>query len=267
VVYDVNTDEFQFATIGRNTYAWYQMMTNNASSGLMNFSYKDGIGARTDRATHYTNNYLWAPEGDPYGFVLRSRYATINGTGWDDVVVTTTGHLPKSSDYTTYDPATIIADNTNAYNATYTNRANTGGIRFDKNQIIHHLNGEGVATSDGAANAIYEMFTGDVSYTNSFLMHPTSSYIDLKNTNFTSYYMMHDTGTHKAKLVAGAANTLKSNADANWRLVTTAEQLWPYFEHAGYVGGLDPVKAQNFSNMDLYSQLKAYLDNPSMERE
>lgn len=271
VVYEVNTDEFQFATSGRNTYAWYQMMTNNASSGLMNFSYKDGVGARTGQSTHYTNNYLWAPEGDPYGFVLRSRYATINGTGWDDVVVTTTGHLPKSSDYTTYDPATIIAGDANAYNATYTNSASTGGVRFDNKQIIHYLQGEngphGAATSDGAANAIYEMFTGDASYNNSFLMHPTSSYIDLTNTNFVSYYMTHDTGTHQAKLVAGSANTLKNNADANWRLATTAEQLWPYFEHAGYVGGLDPVKAQNFSNQELHTLIKEYLDNPSMKRE
>lgn len=272
VVYDVNTDEFQFATSGRNTYAWYQMMTNNASSGLMNFSYKDGVGARTGQATHYTNNYLWAPEGDPYGFVLRSRYATVNGTGWDDVVVTTTGHLPKSTDYTTYNPATVIAeDGAKAYNATYTNPASTGGIRFDNKQIIHYLKDEvgslGTATSDGAANAIYEMFTGDASLGNSFLMHPTDAYMDLKDTEFTSYYMKHDTETHEAKLVLGTANTLKNNAEANWRLATTAEQLWPYFEYAGYVGGLDPVKAQNFSNQELRTLLKEYIDNPSMERE
>ena len=268
VVYEVNTEEFQFATSGRNTYAWYQMMTNNASSGLMNFSYKDGVGARTDRATHYTNNYLWAPEGDPYGFVMRSRYATINGTGWNDVAVTTTGHLPKKADYTSYDQATIIAGDANAYNATYTNSVgNSGGNLFDNKLIIHHLGGEELATNDGAANAIYEMFTGDASFTNSFMMHPTSAYIDLTNTDFVSYYMMHDTGTNKAKLVSSSAKLLKNDADANWRLATTAEQLWPYFENAGYVGGLDPVKAQNFSNMELHTQLKEYIDNPSMERE
>jgi len=95
VVYEVIPEEFRFATRGRNTTAWYQMMTNNAADGLMNFTYREGIGARMDRTEHYTNNYLWAPEGDPYGFVLRSRYATINGTGWDNVAVTTKGLLPK----------------------------------------------------------------------------------------------------------------------------------------------------------------------------
>lgn len=250
VVFDVNTNEFNFATLGRNTYAWYQMMTNNASSGLMNFSYKDGIGARTDATEHYTNNYLWAPEGDPYGFVLHSRYANNNGTGWNDVVVTTTGALPKKSNYKEYTPGDATG-----YEASYTGSGNN----YDNKEIIH--------TTDGVANAVYEMFTGTNTNNNSFLMHPTSAYIDHSNIDFNSYYMIHDTGDNKAKLVSRAGRLLKTENDANWRLATTPEQLWPYFEHAGYVGGLDPVKAQNFSNLELRTQIKEYLDNPSMERE
>ena len=250
VVFDVNTNEFHFATMGRNTYAWYQMMTNNASSGLMNFSYKDGIGARTDASEHYTNNYLWAPEGDPYGFVIHSRYANNNGTGWNDVVVTTTGALPKKSNYKEYTPGAATD-----YEATYTGSGN----KYDNKEIIH--------TTDGVANAVYEMFTGTNTNNNSFLMHPTSAYIDHSNIDFNSYYMIHDTGDNKAKLVSRAGRLLKTENDANWRLATTPEQLWPYFEHAGYVGGLDPVKAQNFSNLELRTQIKEYLDNPSMERE
>ncbi len=268
VVFDVNSNEFNFATMGRNTYAWYQMMTSNASNGLLKFSYKDGVNAHTGLSEHYTNEYLWAPEGDPYGFVLHSRYANNNGTGWNDVVVTTTGQLPKKDNYTTYDEAAIIAERSDAYDATYTGSGNlVSNIRFDNKQIIHHRNGEGVATSDGAVNAIYEMFTGDASFTNSYLMHPTSAYIDHSNIDFNSYYMIHDTGSNTAKLVARAGRLLKTDVNANWRLATTPEQLWPYFEHAGYVGGLDPVKAQNFSNLELRTQIKEYLDNPSMERE
>ena len=87
-------------------------------------------------------------------------------------------------------------------------------------------------------------------------MHPTSAYIDHSNIDFNSYYMIHDTGDNKAKLVSRAGRLLKTENDANWRLATTPEQLWPYFEHAGYVGGLDPVKAQNFSNLELRTQIK-----------
>ena len=262
VVYEVIPEEFQFATRGRNTTAWYQMMTNNDADGLMNFTYKNGIGARLDRIEHYTNNYLWAPEGDPYGFVLRSRYATINGTGWDNVAVTTKGHLPKSStdpveaDYT---PAEIEAGAISKFQANYTNEA-----QFDDKRIIHKLKGEGEddATSDGPSNAVYEMFTGNAAYTNSFLMHPTSAYINTADTDFESYYMTHDTKTNISKLVLTSGRALQTNADANWSLHATAEQLLPYFERAGYVGGLDPKKAtDDFSYHDYYEQLKAAKKN------
>ena len=260
VVYEVIPEEFQFATRGRNTTAWYQMMTNNDADGLMNFTYKNGIGARLDRIEHYTNNYLWAPEGDPYGFVLRSRYATINGTGWDNVAVTTKGRLPKRDDNTAETDYTTdeLNDGTgkiSKFQANYTNEA-----QFDDKRIIHKLKGEGEddATSDGPSNAVYEMFTGNAAYTNSFLMHPTSAYINTADTDFKSYYMTHDTKTNISKLVLTSGRALQTNADANWSLHATAEQLLPYFERAGYVGGLDPKKAtDDFSYHDYYEQLKA----------
>ena len=251
VVYQVKPTEFEFARNGRNTTAWYQMMTNNDNDGLMNFSYKDGIGARLDRSEHVTNNYLWAPEGDPYGFVLRSRYATINGTGWDDVAVTTTGHLPKDES----DPVETGADK---LKATYTGSSNsTSPITFNDKHIIHAKKGDTGVTTDGATNAVYEMFEGD--YQNSFLMHPTSAWTDNNDADFMSYYMVHAGTT--ASLAYRSGLDMRSNADANWRLLTSPEQLWPYFARAGYVGGLDPAKAQSFSNDELYNTLKEYMDN------
>lgn len=259
VVYEVNPDQFRFADKGRNTTAWYQMMTNNERDGLMNFTYKDGIGARLDRHEHYTNNYLWAPEGDPYGFVMRSRYATINGTGWDDVVVTTTGHLPKSS--------TDTADSGDAaLRATYTGRANTSNpIPFNNKRVVHRLSTDADADTDGATNAVYEMFVGE--YPNSFLMHPTSAWTDNTNSDFNSYYLIHNTTDNTTALTLQSATALSGNADANWRLQTTAEQLWPYFERAGYVGGLEPVVANTFANRQLANRLKEYVEDENLTRE
>lgn len=242
VVYEVIPEAFQFAWRGRNTTAWYQMMTNNSADGLMNFSYKDGIGARLDRTTHYTNNYLWAPEGDPYGFILRSRYATINGNGWDNVAVTTKGALPTKADHATYTESANAAD----YEAKYTD--NTA---FDDKRIIHMT-----TPTHGPSNAVYEMFTGDAAYSQSFLLHPTSAYIDTDNSSFESYYMVHDTETHKSKLVKAQSRTMQTNADANWQLKATADQLLPYFERAGYVGGIRPEKASEFTYQDYYSKLQ-----------
>lgn len=252
VVYEVLPETFQFAYKGRNTTAWYTMMTNNADDGLLNFSYKDGIGARTDRTTHYTNNYLWAPEGDPYGFLMRSRYATINGSGWRNVAMTTKGHLPKESDHESYSESTITSAYAKAYEATYTNQT-----AFNDKRIIHSLDVDDTEStkSDGPSNAVYEMFTGDAAYGQSFLLHPTSAYIDVTNSNFESYYMTHETASNKTKLVKSQSRTLQLSADANWRLLATPDQLLPYFERSGYVGGLDPAKAQSYKNQDYFSQL------------
>ncbi len=252
VVYEVIPEAFQFAWRGRNTTAWYQMMTNNSADGLMNFTYSHGIGARQDRREHYTNNYLWAPEGDPYGFILRSRYATINGNGWDNVAVTTKGALPKKDNYDTYSETAILAENPQAYDAKYTD--NTA---FNDKRIIH------VTTpTHGPSNAVYEMFTGDAGFTNSFLMHPTSAFIDTTDPNFTSYYMIHDTGSNISKLTNASARELQEDADANWTLRATAEQLLPYFERAGYVGGINPARATaDFNYQDYYTILRNAVTN------
>ena len=281
VVYEVNTDRFRFADRGRNTTAWYSMMTNNDVDGLMNFSYREGIGARQDKTHHYTNNYLWAPEGDPYGFVLRSRYATVNGTGWDDVAVTTRGKLPKGKDSsgqliykaadsaegTVYDESAALATAADVQ-ATYTSRnTSSGGIPFSNKRIIHRRAGQDGATTDGATNAVYEMFVG--SNSESFLMHPTAAWMDNSDSEHESYFLKHSTSTtstgtiggmeyagHHAYLVKGTMKDLLGNADANWRMKATSEQLVPYFKRSGYVGGLDPLKMQDFTIQNYQSQLE-----------
>ena len=239
VVYEVNTDQFRFADKGRNTTAWYQLMTNNERDGLMNFSYQKGIGAQQGRANHYTNDYLWAPEGDPYGFVLRSRYATINGTGWDDMAVTTTGTLPKEDDR----QPTIVPE---GLKADYTGKGKTTPIDYDRRKIVNN-------SSDGAKNAVYEMFIG--SFNESFLMHPTAAWMDNSDSEHESYYMTHNTAGNTTQLTKAASSDLVSNADANWQLLATTSQLLPYFQRAGYVGGLQPLRALNFANEEMYNLL------------
>ncbi len=283
VIYEVNPNTFRFAQAGRNTTAWYQMMTNNyTADGLLNFSYKDGIGGRLDRTHHYTNNYLWAPEGDPYGFVLRSRYATINGTGWDDVAVTTEGKLPKGED--TWGSAIYIDGNGNTslyteltdtehddVKASYTGNSSSSKIPFNHKRIIHRRQGDKInplgsdddsnkVQTDGATNAVYEMFIGG--YDGSFLMHPTAAWMDNSDVDHQSYYMVHETTTHegytahRAYLEKFKADELRYMADANWRLECTPAQLLPYFERAGYVGGLQPTVAENFTNQEYYNRLR-----------
>lgn len=267
VVYTINDDEFRFSDKGRNTTAWYSMLTQNDNDGLMNFSYREGIGARHGREVHYTNNYLWAPEGDPYGFVMHSRYATVNGTGWDDVVVTTAGKLPTAVDAvkdkvgtidyaTAYSPGETL-DKADSDGAVYTGYY--GNIRYLHDRITHPGRGT-LRPTWGARNAVYEMFAGN--YERTFLMHPTSAYVDVSGDKFGSFYMVHNTSRHGAELhYYNDAKTIRSDKDANWRMMTTPEQLLPYFSRSGYVGGLEPDIANRFENQSLYSTLRYYKDN------
>ena len=266
VVYDVDPKQFRFSDKGRNTTAWYSMMTDNAQDGLMNFSYKDGIGARPDRTVHYTNNYLWAPEGDPYGFILHSRYATINGSGWDNIVVTTPGRLPQMGE-SVQDKIGTLADYTQAYienetltpadadAAIYTGRYDND-IQFSQRRIVHNKRSATVATW-GPTNAVYEMYEGN--YSNAFLMHPTAAYVNTTADKFSSFYMLHKPQTATTELKYSAdVSDLRSNKDANWHLITTPEQLLPYFDRSGYVGGLQPNVANRQQNRNYYTRLQEF---------
>lgn len=277
VVYDVDPKQFRFSDKGRNTTAWYSMMTDNAQDGLMNFSYKDGIGARPDRTVHYTNNYLWAPEGDPYGFILHSRYATINGSGWDNVVVSTTSLLPTSKlvdqnllrenqmvkvsfESTYYDDTETTASGDLATDiAIYTGQE--AQVSFNQRRIVHPGRGETVngqkRRSWSATNAVYEMYEG--SYGNAFLMHPTAAYVNTTADKFSSFYMVHKPQTATTELEYSADVTdLRANKDANWHLITTPEQLLPYFDRSGYVGGLQPNVANRQQNRNYYARLQEF---------
>lgn len=104
VVYSFNTDEdftdqkdyvanptFRFETDNTNssTTKWYTAESRSAIPFLVNYKYTGTlVGASAGRDQHYTNDHLWCPVGDPYGFYLHNRYCTKNGNGWNEVMTT-----------------------------------------------------------------------------------------------------------------------------------------------------------------------------------
>ena len=298
VVYDVDEQQFRFSDIGRRTTAWYTMLNKHTETvdvtddeghtmtldhpmaGLMNFSYKDGIGARLDRSVHYTNNYLWAPVGDPYGFVLHNRYATVNGTGWRNIVVTTPDWLPtrewvtngtqnwfSDEGYSPFQLGDLTKQNlkANGQKLTYTN-ATDHGISFYEGRVVHQHRTAGRDT-DGANNAVYEMMTTNSNTDGTFLMHPTADYINPKDANFNGFYVTHTIDEHKNHelvLTLMDAATARNNDEANWKLETTPEQLLPYFQRSGYVGGLKPEIAATSTAQAYQTQLEQYVAGGSL---
>ena len=68
---------------------WYTFETNDETPYLANFTYKDNImKGKEGRIGHYTNEFLWSPVGDPYGFKMYNRYVYKNG-GQPEYVMTT----------------------------------------------------------------------------------------------------------------------------------------------------------------------------------
>lgn len=55
---------------------WYtvETTTNDGTPWLAQYTNAWGLEMKEGRGTHYTNDYLWAPVGDPYGFQFYNRY-------------------------------------------------------------------------------------------------------------------------------------------------------------------------------------------------
>ena len=69
-------------------YLWYTFETAESTPQLAHYTNVAGMKAESGRALHYTNDYLWAPLGDPYGFKSYNRYIYKNG-GLSTNVLTT----------------------------------------------------------------------------------------------------------------------------------------------------------------------------------
>ena len=96
---------------GRSVVKWRTLDTDDAAAYRADYTYTRGtLAASPVGGTHYTNDYLWVPEGDPYGFNLHNRYATVNGNGWQEVMTTaqapadgTSLTLSATKEYATYE--------------------------------------------------------------------------------------------------------------------------------------------------------------------
>lgn len=71
---------------------WYTFETNEATPYLAHYTNAWGLQAMPGRDTRFTNDYLWLPLGDPYGFKMYNRYIKKNSltTGDDNTRMMTT---------------------------------------------------------------------------------------------------------------------------------------------------------------------------------
>ena len=244
-------------SIGENkTVRWLNIANQEKGNMLQYMRSQKVIGNSKENGANVTNDYLWAVEGDPYGFKLHNRYAVhgFNGTlneNWTNVLTTDKVNSTENYNYS-------LENNPN-----FTFDANGDPVK--KSDITYGAKGTADAygtmivpvENETPKNYVYEAMTGN--YDGAMLIHPVNACINVRHDNGMKYF--------GAFLFNGAAtdypvqlNYLQEweamrNVYANWRLEKpTVDQLYPYYERAGFVGGLTIAAAT--TNASIFGKIK-----------
>ena len=92
---------------------WYTFETNEKTPYLAHYTNAWGLQAMEGRDTRYTNDYLWLPLGDPYGFKMYNRYIKKNSltTGDDNSRMMTTESIGEGVNLKMLEPVSPYAGN------------------------------------------------------------------------------------------------------------------------------------------------------------
>ncbi len=161
---------------------WYTFETpSGVTPYLAHYTNAWGLQCMAGRETRYTNDYLWTPLGDVFGFKMYNRYMLKNSGGVHNVM-------------------------------TY------AGDAAENKSLLMAEAGTGDYT---AGNEIFELISGDQE--GNFRVHP------VVNNSGTQYYVRRDPTDDYIKL---------STTPADWRFGLDMYLFEPYYDRAGYVGGL-----------------------------
>ena len=203
---------------------WYTLETTlGKSTYLAQYTNAWGFELKEGRGSHYTNDFLWTPIGDPYGFQLFNRYMDINSgddnRGEENKVITTEGLFCNNETWaegTTYQ-STLNGETVFMGNYVGGGRAVRPGktpVELDKDSIHKY--------------SIYELLDGGVP--GYFHFHPVA------NTGSTKYYLNPVQGTDATGTDHLYVRLCKTPAPITFGL--SKDLVKPYFDRAGYVGGL-----------------------------
>ena len=164
---------------------WYTFETSSgATPYLAHYTNAWGLQSMEGRETRYTNDYLWTPVGDVYGFKLYNRYMIKNSDG-SNKVMTFAGEVGEKN--------LLVAE------------PGTGSYTL--------------------GNEVFELLTGDNPNSGYFRVHPV-----INTKEQTQYYVKRDASdSNYAKL---------STTPSDWTFGLDMSLMAPYYERAGYVGGL-----------------------------
>lgn len=192
---------------------WYTYETYNGSTPyLAHYTNAWGMQSMEGRNTRYTNDYLWTPLGDVYGFKMYNRYM-IKNSGAVNKVMTFAGDVGNNKKLVVAEPGDDVPS--------------PGTGKYTK------------------GNEIFELISGDLP--GYFRVHPV-----VNNTGTQYYVWRKNTsgdidGDGKDDL----DYTILSETPCDWTFGLDMSLLEPYYVRAGYVGGLnDTGKAAYKTEID-----------------
>jgi hypothetical protein len=103
---ETNAGEGFVTSLGQNL--WYTFETPDGSTPyLAHYTNAWGLQSMAGRDTRYTNDYLWTPLGDVYGFKMYNRYM-IKNSGADNKVMTYDGAASEGKRLVVAEPGSTV---------------------------------------------------------------------------------------------------------------------------------------------------------------
>ncbi len=85
---DLETNQGEGFVTGIDQNKWYTFETSGTTPYLAHYTNAWGLQSMEGRTTRYTNDYLWTPVGDAYGFKMHNRYMCVNSAKPNYVMTT-----------------------------------------------------------------------------------------------------------------------------------------------------------------------------------
>jgi len=252
------SDEFEaMRSTGADAAKWVNIM-NVENGNMMRYTRSGNVtGESRDSLNDVTNDYLWAIEGDPYGFKLHNRYADhgFDGTqnkNWSTLLTTDKVNSTENFNY-----RSGVSDG----NANFTYNAH--GDPVIKSGITYGTKDTSDAfgtMSETTTNTIFEAMTGN--YDEGMIIHPVNGCINIKDQNGYKYfgaYLFNGAPTgDPVQLNYMQDWEVMRNVYANWQFVKpAAKQFLPYYNRAGFVGGLKTDVAAAADNKAIFEKIAA----------